>query len=80
MDQEVIRGDVIQIQFSLPDEGGNIEVQSAAVMWSGTLGEEEPRGAGVKFLAISPESNKRIRIFVDLLRVKEDVQKEWRSA
>jgi CheY-like chemotaxis protein len=88
LDREVIRGDVIQLRFSLPDEGGDIEVRSAAVMWSGILSEEGPKGVGVKFLVIGPESNKRIRIFVnlllenkdDLLLEKNDSPDHWRSA
>lgn len=77
MEQYVIRGDVVQVKFILPGEDRHIEVRSAAVMWSGTLGEGGPRGAGLKFLTIDLESQKRIMAFLNLM-LGEDTDAEDR--
>lgn len=64
INQQIIRGDLIELTFSLPDQDKNIHVRSAAVVWCGSLNSTGPEGAGVYFLSIDAEARNQIKSFV----------------
>ncbi|UCG38640.1 MAG: response regulator [bacterium] len=66
-DTSFIRGDMFTCSLTLPDEGEAVRVHSAAVMWTGSLRRGGPRGVGVKFLSLDPDSRARINEFMRLL-------------
>lgn len=59
-----IRGDMMELSFSLPGQEEKIHIRAAAVVWCGAQGEDGPEGVGVYFLTIDPETKKRISSFV----------------
>ncbi len=59
-----IRGDLMEILFSLPDLERKVNIRAAAVVWCGSLEDGGPEGAGIYFLTIDPETRKRISRFV----------------
>jgi CheY-like chemotaxis protein len=63
-EQKPIRGDLLELSFSLPDQGSRIHIRAAAVVWCGSLGPEGPDGAGVFFLTIDTEMKKHISSYV----------------
>lgn len=63
-DQKPIRGDLIELTFSLPDQDKEIHIRTAAVVWCGSLGGNGPEGAGVYFLTIDLETKQNISSFV----------------
>jgi CheY-like chemotaxis protein len=60
----MIRGDMMEVKFKLPDVETNISVRAGAVTWCGLLRDEGPTGAGVQFLTISAEAQNHINDFV----------------
>lgn len=64
MGQEMIRGDILGLSFSLPDHDKKINIRAAAVVWCGRQKDAGPKGAGVYFLTIDPETRKQINEFV----------------
>ena len=60
----LIVGDLVKVSFTLP-EGRRIDVGSAGVVWTGTLGPQGPCGAGVRFLSLPAEVTEELEIFVD---------------
>ncbi len=64
MGQKLIRGDLLEVKFTLPMLDINIDVRAAAVVWCGTLKNDGPEGAGVQFLTIDPEARKQVDGFV----------------
>jgi CheY-like chemotaxis protein len=73
VDQKLIRGDVIGISFKLPVTKDNIEVESAAVVWCGTLNNDGPDGAGIKFMTMDPEAREQVGEFVQMHIGKDQV-------
>ena len=65
IDQEVIRGDLMELSFHLPGQEKKIHIRTAAVVWCGSLEKGGPSGAGVHFLTIDQEMRKRINSFVE---------------
>jgi CheY-like chemotaxis protein len=63
-EHQVIRGDLIELEFGLDTPESPIKVRTGAVVWCGTLRENGPTGAGVEFLTISSQSQERISRFV----------------
>jgi CheY-like chemotaxis protein/Tfp pilus assembly protein PilZ len=64
VNRPMIRGDLMEMMFTLPALAGNINVRAGAVIWCGSLRDDGPEGAGVQFLTISAESQKQISDFV----------------
>lgn len=62
--QNSIRGDLLELSFSLPGQDRKIHIRAAAVVWCGSLGHDGPEGAGVFFLTIDTETRKHISSFV----------------
>lgn len=60
----LIRGDLLEMKFTLPATTSSIKVRAGAVIWCGLLRDNGPEGAGVQFLTISEESQKRIDEFI----------------
>jgi CheY-like chemotaxis protein/Tfp pilus assembly protein PilZ len=73
-DQKLIRGDMLEINFTLPALDINISVRSAAVVWCGTLKDDGPGGAGVQFLTIDPDARKQVDEFVRMHIGKDRVE------
>jgi len=67
-----IVGDLLELKFTLPDIGKEVEVRSAAIVWRGSLGKNDPQGAGVRFLSIYPEATDHIRRHVDSILQKSE--------
>ncbi len=61
---KAIVGDLLQLRFTLPEIGERVEVRNAAVVWEGILGTNGPRGVGVQFLSIFPETADHIRKYI----------------
>ena len=64
IEQNLIRGDLMEFSFPLPDQEGNINIRAAAAVWCGSLEDGGPEGAGIYFLTIDQETRKRISSFV----------------
>lgn len=64
IEQEPIRGDLMEISFPLSDKERVVDIRAAAVIWCGSLVAGGPEGAGVYFLTMIPETRKRISSFV----------------
>lgn len=64
IEPQPIRGDLMELSFSLPDEDDEIYVRAAAVVWCGCLEKGGPEGAGVYFLTIDADKKERIANFV----------------
>jgi len=64
IEQNIIRGDLMEFSFPLPDQEGNINIRAAAAVWCGSLEDGGPEGAGIYFLTIDQETRKRISNFV----------------
>ena len=62
--QKPIRGDLLELSFSLPGKSSKINIRAAAVVWCGSLGQGGPDGAGVFFLTIDTETKKQISSYV----------------
>ena len=62
--EKPIRGDLMELTFTLPDKERKVHVRTAAVVWCGSLGHDGPEGAGVFFLTIDQEMKKQISSFV----------------
>jgi len=62
---EVIRGDLMQLSFTLPGEESMVNIRSAAIVWCGSLEKGGPSGAGVYFLTIDQAARERISSFVE---------------
>jgi len=54
MDGPLIPGEVFEIRFTIPGIERQIWARSAAVVWTGRLGDDGPEGAGLRFLTIDP--------------------------
>ena len=67
VDQNLIKGDVVSLSFHLPHVQEMISVRGAAVVWTGTLNGQGPRGAGMHFLNIDGGSKKMISEFTRLI-------------
>jgi CheY-like chemotaxis protein len=65
----VIRGDLLELKFSLSETDSPVKVRAGAVVWHGSLRENRPAGAGVEFLTISAESRNKIE---ELVRSRMD--------
>ncbi len=65
-DRKVIRGDMLDLCFTLPEIGNEINIRAAAAVWCGALKDNGPKGVGVQFLTIDPESRKQIAEFVHI--------------
>jgi len=63
-DQKPIRGDLVELSFSLPGQEETINIRAAAVVWCGSLADGGPEGAGLYFLTIDEEAKKRISSYV----------------
>jgi CheY-like chemotaxis protein len=61
---QLIRGDLMELSFPLPDQERQIKIRAAAAVWCGTLTEGGPSGAGTHFLTIDQGEKKRISSFV----------------
>ena len=59
-----IRGDLLELEFVLPELDTSVKVRAGAVIWCGSLRENGPAGAGIQFLTISAEYQKEIADFV----------------
>jgi len=59
-----IRGDLMELEFTLPEPNTTVNVRAGAVVWCGSLGENGPKGAGIQFLTISSQSQQDIDDFV----------------
>lgn len=77
-DLSVIRGDVMELVFSLYGEE-TVSVHSAVVVWCGRLNDQGPKGAGVLFLTVDPESRDRLNEFV-LYQTQKSEEELDRSA
>ena len=64
LDRPVIRGDMMEIKFQLPEVESGINIRAGAVTWCGSLRDGGPAGAGVQFLTISAEAQTHINDFV----------------
>ena len=64
IEPKIIRGDLMEFSFPLPDQEGNINIRAAAAVWCGSLEDGGPEGAGIYFLTIDQETRKRISSFV----------------
>ena len=65
--QTPIRGDLIELSFSLPDQDRKVHIRAAAVVWCGVPEDGIPEGAGIYFLTIDQETKRQISIFVQKL-------------
>jgi CheY-like chemotaxis protein len=65
IEQEVIRGDLLELSFPLPDQERKINVRTAAVVWCGSLENGDPNGVGLFFLTISQAAKEQISKFVE---------------
>ena len=74
--QNVIRGDMLRLTFTLPTIGNGISVRTAAVVWCGTLRKDGPEGAGVQFLTIDWNSREEIGEFVPMHIANQGVSEE----
>lgn len=60
----LIRGDLMELEFTLPEPDTTVNVRAGAVVWCGSLRENGPTGAGIQFLTISAQSQKDIDNYV----------------
>ena len=65
IEQQLIRGDLMELSFPLPGEKKKIHIRTAAVVWCGLLEMAGPSGAGIYFLTIDQAMRKRISSFVE---------------
>lgn len=63
-EEKMIRGDLLELTFALPDRKQKIRIRAAAVIWCGSLREDGPPGTGIHFLTIDEETRKHLNIFV----------------
>jgi CheY-like chemotaxis protein len=64
LEHQVIRGDMLEMKFTLPTLLSKVSVRAGAVIWCGSLKDDGPTGAGIQFLTISAESQKQINEYV----------------
>lgn len=65
IEQQLIRGDLMELSFHLPEQEKKIHIRTAAVVWCGLLETGGPAGAGIYFLTIDQAMRKRINSFVE---------------
>ncbi len=63
IEQNLIRGDLMEFSFPLPDQERQVNIRAAAAVWCGSLENSGPEGAGIYFLTIDQETRKRISSF-----------------
>ena len=63
--------DLLGLQFHLPGSEEEITVDSAAVVWRGSLEKDGPQGAGIRFMNILPESTNHISRYLTDILAKE---------
>jgi len=64
LEQPMIRGDMMEMKFQIPNVDNSVSVRAGAVIWCGTLKDNGPTGAGVQFLTISSQAQNKINDFV----------------
>jgi CheY-like chemotaxis protein/Tfp pilus assembly protein PilZ len=75
IEKKIIVGSLMELRFKFLHEDQTIIVRTAAVVWCGALEDNGPKGVGVRFLSIYPESKEHINRFLKFT-LKRDIDEE----